>query len=101
MLDDKVLLFFNIFQAAGIKPSQFHIVFPQILADKVRNSHLYHIPRTVDFGQQCLKLKLHFEHEIHRGKYVTDWTSTSFEKLRVENKDKRPHEILEILIEII
>lgn len=97
--DDKVLLFLNICQAAGIKQSQFHTVFPRILTSRVRNFQLYHISNSDDFGQQYLKIKRHFEHDIHRGKYYTDWTTIRFKKSRAENREKSLHNILELLID--
>lgn len=99
MLDDKVLSFLNICNVAHIRPPQFYALFPRILIAKARDFHFYHITRTDDFGKQYSKIKLHFEHEIHRSKYFTDWASTNFEKLQAEHRDRGPHEILEMLIE--
>ena len=99
LLDDKVLLFLDTCLAAGIRPNQFHAVFPRILTGKARDFQPHYIPRTDEFGQQYLKVKLHFEHEVHRGKYFTDWTTTTFEKLRSNYRDKSLHDILEMLLD--
>jgi transposase InsO family protein len=99
LLDDKVLLFLSICDDTGISPSQFHAVFPRTLAAKARDFQLHHIPRTDDFGQQYWKLKLHFEHEVHRSHYFTDWTTTSFTQIRTANPDKTLHQVLDVMLD--
>lgn len=96
--DDKVMLFLDICLAAGIRPNQFHAVFPPILTGKARDFQLHYITKTDDFGQQYFKVKLHFEHEVHCSKYFTHWTTTTFEKLRAYYRDKSLYDILEMLL---
>lgn len=46
-----------------------------------------------------MAIKNHFDHNVHHQHYYTDWTTTSFARIRMEIPDKDLHEVLQILLD--
>ena len=51
------------------------------------------------FSAMYAKLKQHFDTEVNHEHYYTDWTTTSFNKLRRENPNESLHQILQRLFD--
>ena len=100
LLADKVDTFYSICYHADIQPEHFHAVFPRILTGPAAQYYLHYINKRLDtFRTVYLKMSQHFDTDMNHGQYYTDWTTTSFERIRRENPDKTMHEALEMLID--
>ncbi|KAF1935267.1 hypothetical protein EJ02DRAFT_507147 [Clathrospora elynae] len=100
LLDDKLKIFYSICYHADIGPGQFHAVFPWILDGRAEEYYLHFVDQQMDtFLTAYTKLKNHFDTDVNHGHYYTDWTTTSFVKVRRENPDKSLHEVLDIMLD--
>ncbi|KAJ5545249.1 hypothetical protein N7535_006368 [Penicillium sp. DV-2018c] len=63
--------------------------------------YLHNIDRRDDFRAQYMKLKTHFDANVNHERYFTEWTTTSFMRVREENPEKGLHEVLQILLDKI
>ena len=100
LLDDKLKIFYSICYHADIGPGQFHAVFPRILDGRAEEYYLHFVDQRMDtFLTAYTKLKNHFDTDVNHGHYYTDWTTTSFVKVRRENPDKSLHEVLDIMLD--
>lgn len=99
LLDDKMKMFFNICYHAEIQPSQFHAVFPRMLKGRAETYYLHFVLRTDTFATAYLKVKTHFDTDLNHEHYYTDWTTTTFAKVRAQNPDKDLHDILRIMLD--
>lgn len=100
LLDDKLKIFYSICYHADIGPGQFHAVFPRILDGRAEEYYLHFVDQRMDtFLTAYTKLKNHFDTDVNHSHYYTDWTTTSFVKVRRENPDKGLHEVLDIMLD--
>lgn len=99
LLDDKLKIFLNVCFHTDIQPSQFHAVFPRILTGRAENYYLHFINRDDTFAMAYMKIKRHFDTEVNHSYYYTDWTTTTFNRTRVENPDKKLHEVLQMMLD--
>lgn len=99
LLDDKIKLFPNVFFHPGIIAGQFHAVLPRILTGRAENFYLHYINRDDTFAMAYAKLKRHFDTEANHSYYYTDWTNTTFNRTRLENPDKKLHEVLQMTLD--
>jgi hypothetical protein len=98
LLDDTLQIFFDICYHAGIRPGQFHAVFPRILTGHAE-SYYVHYCRKDAFDIAYDKIKTHFDTEVNHTHYYTDWTTTTFSHVRRENSEKTLQEVLRILLD--
>ncbi|KJZ72869.1 hypothetical protein HIM_07813 [Hirsutella minnesotensis 3608] len=99
ILDDKIRYFLDACLTAGIKPSQFHALFSNILTKRAKNFFVHQVSRDSTFAEMYQKMKQHFDTEVNRQQYHTDWTSISFTQLRKESPEKPLGEILQALLD--
>ena len=99
LLEDKLRMFFNICYHAEIRPEQFHAVFPRILTGRAEAYYLHYINRDDTFAAAYEKIKTHFDTEVNHHYYYTDWTSTTFNKMRQESTEKNMHKVLQTLLD--
>ena len=98
LLDDKLKLFLDVCYHIGVKPGQFHAVFPRILTGNAEDYYISYIEQEDDFYSQYMKMKTHFDTNVNKEHYFTDWTTISFMKVRQENAEKDLHEVLQIML---
>jgi hypothetical protein len=99
VLDDKVRRFYRACKAVELKPEHFHAAFPYILVDAAYERFAQHIHPNATFAEIYNDLQKHFDTEVNRMEYYSDWTNASFLNLRAKNSDKSDLEVLEILFE--
>ncbi|KAI0993883.1 hypothetical protein K3495_g14301 [Podosphaera aphanis] len=99
ILDDKLRIFLNICKFLKIRPGQFHAALPRILKGRAETYYLHFIGPEASFALAYMKLKAHFDTEINHNTYYTDWTTTTFPKVRQENSENSLQEVLQILID--
>ncbi|KAI0993120.1 hypothetical protein K3495_g15064, partial [Podosphaera aphanis] len=99
LLDDKLKIFFNICFHTRITPGQFYAVFPRILTGRAEQYYLHYVNREDDFYTAYTKIKNHFDTEVNHNHYFTDWTTTTFMKIRQENPEKGLQDVLQILLD--
>ena len=99
LLDDKIRIFFNICWQIDIQEGQFHAVFPRILTGRAEMFYIQYVDRNDSFANAYMAIKNHFDHDVHHQHYYTDWTTTTFDRTRIENPDKDLHEVLQILLD--
>ncbi|XP_044717271.1 uncharacterized protein HRG_08779 [Hirsutella rhossiliensis] len=85
ILDDKIRYFLDACLTASIKPSQFHALFSNILTKRAKNFFVHQVSRDSTFAEMYQKMKQHFDTEVNRQQYHTDWTSINFTQLRKES----------------
>ncbi|KAM4061953.1 hypothetical protein HRG_013465 [Hirsutella rhossiliensis] len=88
ILDDKIRYFLDACLTASIKPSQFHALFSNILTKRAKNFFVHQVSRDSTFAEMYQKMKQHFDTEVNRQQYHTDWTSINFTQLRKESPEK-------------
>lgn len=87
LLDDALKILFDICWHAQIRPEQFHAVFPRILAGRAETYYMHYVDRRKDtFRTAYLKIKYHFETQVNRLKYHTDWTTITFNGIRTAHQ---------------
>lgn len=89
LLDDKMLGFFATCKIMEITPPQFRTVFPMILIDKADSYYNDFLLGNPSFRDVYLKLKQHFEQDVTKTLYHTDWASM---KYSVAYEARQPHE---------
>ncbi|KAM4067357.1 DUF1421 multi-domain protein [Hirsutella rhossiliensis] len=99
ILDDKIRYFLDACLTASIKPSQFHALFSNILTKRAKNFFVHQASRDSTFAEMYQKMKQHFDTEVNKQQYHTDWTSINFTQLRKESPEKPLCEILQALLD--
>ncbi|KAM4062780.1 hypothetical protein HRG_007600 [Hirsutella rhossiliensis] len=99
ILDDKIRYFLDACLTASIKPSQFHALLSNILTKRAKNFFVHQVSRDSTFAEMYQKMKQHFDTEVNRQQYHTDWTSINFTQLRKESPEKPLCEILQALLD--
>jgi hypothetical protein len=75
LLEDKVAHMYSICENAGIKPSQFHAVFPQILGGRARDYYFLSLARHREsFRVEYNMIKTRFDTGVQKNPYLIDWT---------------------------
>ena len=84
---------------AGIQPSQFHALFPRILTGNAQRFYIGYLDPDDDFFSQHMKMKTHFDTNVNKEHYYTDWTTASFVRMRRENPEMKLHDVLKKLLD--
>ena len=84
ILDDKVRYFLDTCCTVGIGQTQFHAVFSSILSGRAKDYFVYNINRNWTFADMYNSMKMHFDTEVNKAQYHTDWTSLSYITLKAE-----------------
>ncbi|KAF4471164.1 Ribonuclease H [Fusarium albosuccineum] len=98
ILDEKVRYFLNVCSNVGIKETQFHAAFTNILDKKALEYYSYHMQPNMTFAEMYWTLRNHFDTEVNREHYYTDWTTITFLSLRTKDPSKSKLETLEELL---
>ncbi|KAK6224925.1 hypothetical protein QIS74_03252 [Colletotrichum tabaci] len=101
ILYDKAKVFISFCRRLHITEDQYHAVFPDILEDRAEEFYLHHIGPTRRWDEMYDMLDKHFNTNINHSLYWADWTTMSFARVRRENPDKTPMEVLETLLDKI
>ncbi|KAM4067617.1 hypothetical protein HRG_001494 [Hirsutella rhossiliensis] len=72
LLDDKIRIFMSICYNIQVKPSQFHALFPRILAGRAQTFYIDKIEWTTTFRKAYDSIKQHFDTEVNHVHYYTD-----------------------------
>ncbi|KAM4062413.1 hypothetical protein HRG_011188 [Hirsutella rhossiliensis] len=99
LLDDKIRIFMSICYNIQVKPSQFHALFPRILAGRAQTFYIDKIEWTTTFRKAYDSIKQHFDTEVNHVHYYTDWTTTTFNSIRAQDASKSLHEVLQLLFD--
>lgn len=91
ILDDKIRYFLDVCRTVQIQPDQFHAVFSMILTGKAKEYFIYQVDRRLTFADMYTKMKMHFDTEVNRQQYHTDWTSLTFASIRAEACKTEPN----------
>ncbi|KAF4470049.1 hypothetical protein FALBO_3049, partial [Fusarium albosuccineum] len=98
ILDEKIRYFLNICSTIGIKETQFHAAFTNILDKKALEYYSYYMQPDMTFAEMYWALRDHFDTEVNREHYHTDWTTMTFLSLRTKDPAKTKLETLEDLL---
>jgi len=85
ILDDKLRLFLDIYYYLQVLKSQFSVLLLQILTGQAEQYYIHYTKHSDTFANSYHKLKTHFDTEVNHKHYYTDWTTTTFEKVRCKN----------------
>ena len=99
MFDDKVRIFLKACLSGHIKPSQFHAVFPRILAGRAEQYHVSNVDTEDTFAGAYGKLKVHFDTDANHQLYHKDWHLIEYTTIKREHPDKSPTEALELMFD--
>ena len=99
ILDDKIRYFMQTCKAIQILPTQFHGVFPHILSKRAQEYYLHNVDPSLPFAETYERLKMHFDTEVNRQQYHTDWSSITFHTVQAANPGKNKTEILQTLLD--
>lgn len=99
ILEDKTRIFLALAENMNIRPGQLHAVFPRILTGRAEWYFINHMRPYDMFSTMYAQLKQHFDTEVNHEHYYTDWTTTSFDKLRREFSSESLHQILQRLFD--
>ncbi|KAM4065707.1 hypothetical protein HRG_012906 [Hirsutella rhossiliensis] len=99
LLDEKLRIFMSICYNIQVKPSQFHALFPRILAGRAQTFYIDKIEWTTTFRKAYDSIKQHFDTEVNHVHYYTDWTTTTFNSIRAQDASKSLHEVLQLLFD--
>ncbi|EQK99766.1 polyprotein [Ophiocordyceps sinensis CO18] len=69
-----------------VAPGQFHDLIGQILAGRAEDYYIRHVNWDASFRTVYDALKRRFD--VHQEQYFTEWTTTSFQKLRTQHPEK-------------
>jgi hypothetical protein len=97
VFDDKVRIFLKACLSAQIEPSQFHAVFPRILAGRAERYHVSYVDTEDTFAVAYGKLKVHFDTDANHQLYHKEWHLIEFAATKREHPDKSPTEALELI----
>ncbi|KAM4062481.1 hypothetical protein HRG_013656 [Hirsutella rhossiliensis] len=88
LLDEKLRIFMSICYNIQVKPSQFHALFPRILAGRAQTFYIDKIEWTTTFRKAYDSIKQRFDTEVNHVHYYTDWTTTTFNSIRAQDASK-------------
>jgi hypothetical protein len=74
-------------------------VSPRILTGRAETFYIQVVERDDSFADAYMAIKNHFDHDVHHQHYYTDWTTTTFARMRTENPEKDLREILQLLLD--
>lgn len=87
LLDQKLLVFFNVCQMMGIDRFGYHAVFANMLSGNAEDYYLQHCQRLETFFEVYTTMKLHFEQDVNLAQYHTDWTYTKWSTCMARKSD--------------
>ena len=96
---DKVRMFIGTCRRLDITADQYHAVFPDILSGRALDYFLNYIGPEKRWDEMYDIMDSHFNTTVNHNQYFTDWTGTTYDRTRAENIDKKPAEILEMLLD--
>ena len=101
--DQKLLIFNDNCDAAGILPSMRHRAYPRMLRGLAKDhyfSNLQKSPQKLNLEQLCVATRNYFEGEEYRRRMLEKWNTLTLRKVisRPENSSKTTTECLELLI---
>jgi hypothetical protein len=99
VLDDTVRIFLKACLNAQIEPSQFHTVFPRILAGRAERYYVSRVTTKDTFAMAYFKMKDHFDTDANHQLYFKDWHLIEFGATKREHPDKSPAEALELMFD--
>ncbi|KAH9436125.1 hypothetical protein MCOR02_012541 [Pyricularia oryzae] len=99
ILLDRTKIFVQTCDRRGISVNQYHAVFPEILTDRARDYWTNFSWLGMRWDEMYAMLDKHFNTELNHAQYYTDWTATTFARMRQDNADKGAQEVLEMLLD--
>lgn len=98
LLDEKVRYFLNTCANIGIRESQFHAAFNYILDGAALDFYSYQMSPRMTFAEMYWALHHHFETEVNREHYHSDWTTVTFLSMKALNPTGTNLEVLDQLL---
>jgi len=100
ILDDKFRRFLTTCNTVGIRETQFHAVFPSILSGDAQDYYVYSTNPELTFTEVYNNMKLHFDTEVNKAQYHTDWSSLTFHSVKISTEaiGKSNQQVLQILL---
>ncbi|RWA03359.1 hypothetical protein EKO27_g11746 [Xylaria grammica] len=98
LLYDKARLFIDACRRLGITEDQYHAVFPTILQGRAEDYYTYHIGPDKTWSEIYRTMDTHFNTNTNHSHYWADWTTITFARMKEENPDSAPHEVLDLMI---
>ncbi|KAH7002531.1 hypothetical protein EDB80DRAFT_867533 [Ilyonectria destructans] len=98
LLDEKVRYFLNTYANIGIRESQFHAAFNYILDGAALDFYSYQISPKMTFAEIYWALHHHFETEVNRKHYHSNWTTVTFLSIKTLNPTGTNLEVLDQLL---
>ena len=92
-------MFIGTCRRLDIPEDQYYAIFPDILSGRAEAFYLNHIGPEKRWDEIYYLMDSHFSTTMNHAQYFTDWTTTSFARVKSENAEKQPIEVLEILLD--
>ena len=74
-------------------------MFPRILTRRAETFYIQVVERDDSFSSAYIAIKNYFDYNVYHQHHYTDWTTTTFARMRTENLEKGLHEILQLLLD--
>lgn len=102
VLDNRLRIFKDLCQKAGVKPEWYADAFSTMLKDQA-SKHYYRTiaDRGKSFNERVLEIRTHFETPQRRDQVIEQWERLNFSLVMAKNPGKSPLEQLELLREDI
>ncbi|KAI1105999.1 hypothetical protein F4804DRAFT_302595 [Jackrogersella minutella] len=78
-----------------IRSGQLGAIFPRILIGNARLYYTHQMNPMNNFAQSYGQMKNHFDTEVNRSQYLTDWTSITFNTSRNKQPSENPMDTLQ------
>lgn len=100
LLELKMMPFFNLCRTMKIRTPGYHSVFPYILTGQAEDYYLAYLTAANSFREIYDTIKEHFEHDVNKAQYHSDWRTTRFLNLMAKKKEEEtPMDILNTMLD--
>ncbi|KAI6605044.1 hypothetical protein MCOR08_011892 [Pyricularia oryzae] len=82
ILLDRTKIFVQTCDRRGISVNQYHAIFPEILTDRARDYWTNFLWLGMRWDEMYAMLDKYFNTELNHAQYYTDWTATTFARMR-------------------
>lgn len=100
ILNTKLKIFYDLCQKCGLPDDKLELGFSTMLKGKALDFYFEKIDRQIDnFVDMVASLRMHFETEETRQRYLTEWRETNLLRTIKKNSDKTRLECLELMLD--
>ncbi|RKF95973.1 integrase and RNaseH domain-containing protein, partial [Golovinomyces cichoracearum] len=102
ILSTKLLIFYDFCGKVGLKEEQYHNTLSSMLKDRANQFYYDQIAnKGYNFNTMVDLTRSHFETEANKQEYLTLWRTTTLQKIKSENPEKKTSECFQTMIDIL